>query len=427
VNLLLRPKEARRLSVIEALVNGETTVEFASQLLGLSPRQVLRLKRRYIEKGEEGLVHGNRGRPPVHKLSQWQRQHIVHQATTLYRGASCSFLSSLLAAETPSVMVSAKTVGRVLLQAGVKNPHTHRAPRKRRSRERQPQLGLLVQVDASKHFWFEDRAGYCSLHGAIDDATSKVLALWFRPQEDLEGYLHVMRLTVQNHGVPVSLYHDRHTIFVSPQVKKLTVEDELAGRTAPRTQFGQVLEDLDILSSSAHSPQAKGRIERLWQTLQERLVIWLRIHGVKDCNTANRMLPQFLREFHDFSVTPSNEKPAFRAAPTDAKLADILSRRETRTADGGSCIHWKKKTYQLIRNERVLLLSPKTTVSVHTRLDGSVFASVKGADYELRQLTEPKPQPDPLQSRTGQPQIFRPPAASHPWRRRLLPRTSERS
>jgi transposase InsO family protein len=413
--ILLKPKEARRLSIIEALARGETDVACAAQLLGLSSRQVLRLKKRYRTLGTAALVHGNRGRAPLHKLPAKLCDHILHQVMTLYKGASCAFVSELLALETPAIHVSAKTIARLLKRAGVANPHTHRAPKKRRTRQRQPRAGLLVQLDASKHAWFGEEAGFFSLHGAIDDATSEILALHFRPTEDLHGYLQVLQTTILGHGIPVGVYHDRHTIFTSPLKNKLTVDEELAGKTVARTQFEQVLEDFDILSSCAHSPQAKGRVERMWQTLQERLVVWLRIKNIRTCAEANRRVPEFLQLFcRQFAVEAENQTSAFRNTPPAQQVLDLVTFRAARKSDSGSCISWNRCCYQLLDGNTVLRLRASTSVTVHTRLDGTSFAVYLGRKYGLQSTKKPTARvPEPVPPK---PQQSRPQSATHPWK-----------
>jgi len=182
--------------------------------------------------------------------------------------------------------VSYSTVHRILTDAGIKSPKKHRKRKIHHRRKRKPQKGMLVQIDASPHEWIIGGSSF-DLHGAIDDATGEILALYFTPNECMEGYFEIVRQIISKHGIPISLYSDCHTIFVSPNKGKLSVEDQLAGKTVNLTQFGRAMDELGINIINAGSPQAKGRIERLWGTLQSRLPVEFKIHGITTMEAAN--------------------------------------------------------------------------------------------------------------------------------------------
>nr|WP_244406335.1 ISNCY family transposase [Thermovirga lienii] len=278
-DVYLSKKESRRVYVMERLLEGVVTVKDASCVLGLSERQIKRLKAGVKERGIAALAHGNRGRKPKHATPKEVKEAIVGFAVGKYSGASYQHMSELMK-EHDGIFVSAKTVGRILKEASIPNKHTHKSPRRRRARNRMPMEGMLVQCNASPHDWFEGKSSKLCLHGAIDDATGKVLGLYFRPNEDLLGYLHVLKQMVEDYGVPRSIYSDGHSIFFSPKGDKLTIEEELKGERVKLTQFGEVLNQLSITHIKARSPQAKGRIERLWGTLQSRLIVELRIANI---------------------------------------------------------------------------------------------------------------------------------------------------
>ncbi len=377
-------KESRRVAVIELVLAGKATIAQAASLLGLSKRQVKRLKGGMLKEGAVSLAHKNRGLKPKHALSQQWRDQIISQALGDYRGASCEQMSELLI-EYQSVSVCPRTIRRVLAQAGISNKHSHKTARRRRSRDRMPNEGMLVQCDASPFDWLEERGPRMSLHGAIDDATSKVLGLYFRMEEDTIGYMQMMMQMLLNYGVPCSLYSDRHTIFFSPKKDKLSIEEELAGKQVNLTQFGRALDELTITHIPARSPQAKGRIERLWETLQGRLVIELRLAGISDLDGANAFLPSFLPRFNKrFAVEPADSESAFRPAPPPDVLSWIVCFKDERKASNGSTISFLGATYRLIdQTGDAALLGPRSKVIVLTHLDGSLGAIHQDKPYSL--------------------------------------------
>ncbi len=424
-DILLSPKEARRLSVLEYTVQGKLSVREAAQLLGLSQRHVKRLKRGLQQQGPAFLAHKNRGRKPKHAVPAATRRQIVELALTRYQGASCQHMAELLA-EHEGLHLSAKTIGRILRAAGVPLAHTHRAPRRHRCRDRMPQEGLLVQMDASPHLWLEDRGPKASLHGAIDDATGKILALYFLPEEQTLGYLHVLRQILTHYGIPHSVYTDRHSLFFPPKPQELSLEEELAGADPRFTQFGRALHQLGITHIPARSPQARGRIERLWQTLQERLTVELRLAGIDNYDDANRFLPEFIERFNQrFAITPVEATPAWRPKPSADLLAQVLALHHPRKATAGSTISFRGRTYQLLDSHgRVLPLPRGALVTVLERLDGSLQALYGDRRYRLQVLAVPQALPKVDKPSTPSPSSARQPskpAPNHPWRRPFKP------
>lgn len=415
----MKPKEAKRLYVMERVLGGNLTEKQAAELLSVSQRTVQRWKRRMKDHGPGGLVHGNRGRKPKHSLSSEGRRLIVYLATNELKGASCEHMVEILG-QVHNISISSRTVRRVLRNAGVDNPHSHKIPRKRRrSRTRMPQEGLLVQCDASPFAWLEDRGPELHLHGAIDDATGKILGLHFRPHEDLVGYLHVLKQVVEGHGIPCSLYSDRHTIFVSPKEDKLSIEEELAGRNVPLTRFGEALQELSITHKKARSPQAKGRVERLWGTLQHRLVIEMRMAGISSLEEANAFLPGFISRYNArFAVAPAQPESAFRPAPPPEVLDRIICWKERRKASNGSTISYGGRTYQIVNQKAaVIALKPRSQVEILFHLDGRVDALHEGKLYGLKELAGPLPARQRPTKKSPANQTTYKPAENHPWRR----------
>ena len=406
---------------MEQLLEGKITVRQASYVLGLSERQIKRLKAGVRERGIAALAHGNRGRKPKHATPKEVKEAIVKLAMGKYRGASYQHMSELLS-EHEGISLSSKTIGRILKEASIPHRHTHKASRRRRSRSRMPQEGMLVQCDASPHEWLEDRYSKLCLHGAIDDATGKVLGLYFRPNEDLLGYLHILKQMIESHGIPRSLYSDGHSIFFSPKEDKLTIEEELKGERVKLTQFGQALNQLGITHIKARSPQAKGRIERLWETLQSRLIVELRIANICTLEEANDFLAGFINRFNArFAVEADDKDRAFKVAPNKNSLNNIICIKMTRKASKGSTISFEGNIYQLIDHRgSVMPLKPRSTVYVTRHLDGSLGAMYGDDYFRLKLLTDTNINKVPQEKSSNKetkPRKGHKPPIDHPWRR----------
>ena len=403
---------------MERVLEGSYTIRQAAEVLGLSERQVKRLKGAMRQEGVAALAHKNRGRKPKHATPPEVRERVVDLVTGPLRDTSCQQVAELLD-ERYRIRLSAKTVRRILAAAEIPIRYAKKSRRRRKSRERMAREGLLVQCDASPYDWLESRGPRLNLHGAVDDATSKILALHFRPTEDAIGYFHVLSQTLQNHGIPGGWYNDRHTIFFSPKKDKLSLEEELAGHTVPLTQFGQALHELQITHIAARSPEAKGRIERLWQTLQSRLVVELRLAGISTIEEANAFLPGFIEKFNrQFAEEPADPTPAFRPCPPPDVLQALLCFKEDRKASKGSSISYRGVTYQLIDSRgNVALLRPQGKVVVLTHLDGSLSALHEDKRYALKEFAktaDPTPQETPIHK--PDPSRTKPPPDDHRWR-----------
>ena len=412
-------KQARRVFVLEQLSQGKTTNNEAAIALGLSIRQVQRAKFRFRKEGVSSLLHGNSDLKPHNFVSCFIRDLVAERAGSLWEGASAQHMSELLFDET-GVSISAKTVIRILRENDVDVIFSHKGPRKRRGRKRKSRLGQMLQIDASPFDWLSN-GSMLSMHGAIDDATGRVVALWLKPAECLNGYFRVLEQTILRWGIPVSIYSDAHTIFFSPKSGKLTPQEELAGVTVALTQFGKALDILGVNLIKASSPQAKGRIERLWGTLQHRLVVDMRIAGVKTIDDANVFLVSYLQKHNDlFAALPEDETSAFLPAPSEKDLPFILCRRENRKAMGDSTLSWKGIRWMALdsRNRR-RLFKRGVTVEVLDLMDGSVAAQYDGDIFKLVEApastgkTNSSCQKKHCGKQTKQ---THKPAPDHPWR-----------
>src|ERR1700694_5038109 len=260
-SVTLNRTEQRRLMVLNQLEAGALVNEEAAALLGLSVRQVRRIRGAYRTEGASALAHGNRGRRPAHALDEEVSRRVVELATSTYAGFNQQHLTEMLAAHE-GIHLSRVIVHRLLKAAGVAAPRRRRPAKYRRRRDRYPREGMLLQIDASRHDWLEGRGPRLSLVSGIDDATGLVPWACFREQEDAQGYFELIRQVVRRRGIPMAVYSDRHGIFFQTTDKTLTLEEQLEHQNQP-TQFRRLLDELGVELILARSPQAKGRIERL--------------------------------------------------------------------------------------------------------------------------------------------------------------------
>jgi transposase len=436
-SLTLTPHEQHRLAVLNRLVAGHCTALEAAQLLRVSERTVWRLKAAYQQDGAAALIHGNRDRPKPWALNDAVREQVRSLVAERYADCNDAHITELLAREH-QIFLSRASVRRILRAAGSPAPHPRRAPRHRRRRDRFAQAGMLLQIDGSPHQWFGADQPRCTLLAAIDDATSTVVGVVFRAQEDAHGYLLLLRHVLTTQGIPDALYHDRHGIFQRNPHDRWTLEEEFAGAKDP-TQFGRVLVDLGIGSIAARSPQAKGRIERLWGTLQDRLVAELRLAGLTapDAVTTDFLSTYLERHNAAFAVAANDPGSAYRPLSPTLDLERLLSFRYGRVVNHDNTVQFNGQVFQIPPGPRRRGYA-KARVWVHALLDGSLGV---WHDDELRWLlrTDPSATPVTLRAHRATPQ--RPPApplpappdaapkpaspagtpwkpaANHPWRR----------
>jgi transposase len=347
--LTMRRKEVPRAGLLAAALEGRISNEQGARSMRLSLRQFHRVKVRFAAEGVTGLVHRLRGRPSPRRLAA----EIHARAVALLQGHGlpspsyvglndCHLTEKLR--EVEGLPLSRSTVRRLRRGLGLPATRRRRGRQGRMRRTPEAQMGALVQLDASPFAWLGDRGPELSLHGAIDDATGTGLALYFRPHEDLHGYATLLRLLSATHGLPLALYGDRFGVFVRND-PHWTLAEELRGTQDP-THFGRILQELGIAYIAAHSPQAKGRIERFWQTLQDRLVSELRLRSISTPEAANAFLPAFLADLNPrFARAPADPAAAWRPAPRD--LAAVLSCRYTRTVARDNTVHLGPRWVQL--------------------------------------------------------------------------------
>jgi transposase len=423
-NLRLSIKEQQRSEVVSRWLAGIVTTPEAVALLGCSERTAWRLRAAMVGHGAAGLAHGNRGRASPRRLAGETAERIVRLATTEYRGFNDTHLAELLA-EEEGIEIGRSSLRRLLRSHGIASPRRRRAARYRSRRERMAQAGLLVQVDGSRHDWLEGRGPWLTLVGGIDDATGILVGAVFREQEDGTGYLTMVRDMARRHGLPAALYRDGSAVF-APTAPGGAGRDEA-------TQVGRALAELGITTILAGSAQAKGRIERAWGTLQDRLVSELRRAGACDLPTANAVLRGFVPRFNRrFAVPPASGVPAWRPVPEGLDLARVCAFRWRRAVGSDSCVRLEGMVLQVPPGPGGRSLAGRR-VEVELRLDGRLLVVAEGRLLaavaappeparlrEVRGLVPGGPTPEPTSRNVG----YRP-GADHPWRRRLLtPRDS---
>jgi transposase len=403
----LSQKQLQRLQVIEKAVEGRLSVREAAPLLELSERQVQRLKRRFQPGSADWLSHGNCGLAKPWALSADWRQRVLDLARSRYAGFNDSHLHEKLVAEE-GFPFTRECLRRLLRAAGLASPQKRRPRKYRARRQRRPRFGLMQLTDASRHDWLEGRGPRLTLLGLQDDATSRVTAAHFQLEpENAVGYLQLLRQLITAHGVPLSLYRDRHSIFQRND-PHWSVAEELAGQQLP-TQVGRALEELGIQQIPANSPQAKGRIERFWRTCQDRLCSELRLANATTCEQANQVLVPFLADFNRrFAVPPRQSENDFRRLPRGVDLARCLSFRYRRVVALDHTVTFG--------NEKLQLPHARTgyagaIVELSHQLDGNL--RIYRNDQLL--LTLPRPltelsEPKPATRSTAQKHKRKPPA-----------------
>jgi transposase len=417
----LREKEQKRVMVINEVERGGVRGREGAELLGISLRHFRRLTAAYRREGVVALAHGNRGRKPVNALGDEVRERVVDLALTRYLGFNQQHFSELLE-EREGIHLCRSSVRSILLGSGIRSPRKRRPPRHRSRRERYPKEGMLLQIDGSPHDWLEGRGPRMSLIGAIDDATGKVPYALFREQEDSQGYFALLGEIVSRYGIPVALYHDRHSIFEvsADERERQTIQEQLAAKPV-LTQFGRLMLELGITSISALSPQAKGRIERLWGTFQDRLVSELRLAEVTTLEEANRFLEGFLDRHNDrFAVPPREAGSAYRIAQ-GLDPQTVFCFKHDRVVGADNVVRFGEHRLQILPSLDRLSYA-RCSVQVHQQLDGAIKLHYQGHYLDacpapaeatrVRELASATVSPTPPKPR--QPPM---PACDHPWRR----------
>ena len=367
----MNSKQQRKVEILSRLEGGSLDAGTAAEMLGVGDRQIRRLRARFRQEGMVAVIHGNTGRAPANRTDPVIAEQIVALAGPQgkYHDLNTCHMQDLLEQEEQMV-IGRSTLDRLLKAAGVRQAVKPGRRVQRRHRPRRAAEGMLLQIDGSPFAWLEGRDSKATLMGAVDDATGKILYLHFRPTEDQVGYLLLLRGVALCYGLPMSIYHDRHTILRSP--KELTLEEELAGQP-PMSQIQRIMAELGIEAIPAYSPQAKGRIERLWGTLQDRLTKELRLADITTMQEANAFLPGFIAHYNArFAKDPQDPQHAWVPLPADLDIPYYFSIRETRTVRADHCITFKSQLLQLLPNPGdPSLVNQK--IAVHVVPEGDIY------------------------------------------------------
>ena len=423
----LSRKELHRPGLLKALCAGRVTTRQVANALGVSLRQTRRLRRRFEASGAAALAHRGRGRPSPRRLAVQTRDTAIGLMTTRYVGFNDSHLTEKLR-EQHRLGISRESVRRLRCELGLAPRHRRRPPQARRRRVPEAARGALVQIDGSPFAWLEARGPQLMLLGAIDDATSEILALHFRPAEDVHGYTTLFQQLFTTHGLPLALYGDRLNLLIRND-PHWSIAEELAGTQHP-THLGRMLQDLGIGYVAAHSPQAKGRIERLWATLQDRLVSELRLRGLTTVPAAIAYLPEFIADFNRrFGKPPATPQPVWRRPPPD--LALVLSCRYRRVVARDNTVRVGPRCAQLRGGRSYAGLTVEARELLDGRFvvlhDGAIRAQApapsgpfvlkpRRAPNADRRLSRPRPAPRPAPPRSApKTHTGRHPLPTHPW------------
>jgi len=350
-------KETQRGPVLEHLLRNELTQQEAAEVLQVTTRQVRRLTKRYVEKGVAGLIHQSRGKTSNRKITD----EVVDKVIGLIRDKYGDFGPTLAAeklAELDGITLSDEFIRQTMHKAGIWHPKKRRKANVHQLRERRSNLGELVQIDGSPHAWFEDRGTICCLLVFIDDATGKLLWLEFCESESTRSYFKATKGYILRHGRPLAFYSDKHGVF---RVNK--AKDGMENESTGLTQFGRAIGELGITPIFANSPQAKGRVEKMNETLQDRLVKELRLRGLSTIEAGNAYLPEFIAKFNcQFAVVPTKPENLHRPLLPTHNLDQILTIQEYRVVSKNLSCQYQNIVYQIqtkrsaytLRNKKVL-------------------------------------------------------------------------
>ncbi len=419
-HLLMSRRELKRKSILELVKNKHITLVEASGRMKLSYRQTLRIYHRFCSEGDSGLVHISRGKQSNRAHSSSFRKKVIARFKTRYQPHD---LGPTLVAEKlldDGFDVDHETLRRWLCEEGLWYKKRKRRVHRTR-RERRHHFGELVQMDGSHHNWFGRKYEKSCLMNMVDDATGITLGSMDK-QETTKAAMIILWRWIEKYGIPVALYTDKKNVYLT--TREQTIEEQLAGKE-PRTAFGEACEKLDIEIIAAHSPQAKGRVERSNGTYQDRLVKELALRGITTNATTDKLLQNvFCDELNTkFAVQPLKKRDYHRTVPKGILLENIFCFEALRVVQNDWVISHKGTYYQIEKDNKPLP-RPKDKVLIRTKLDGSVHLVYKGKELNFRSLKKqelraraqkPITKLPPKNPRAHVPQKGHKPAANHPW------------
>lgn len=383
--IVLSKKEAHRVRVMEQVVLKSITLTQASELLELSYRQCKRLKSRYIIDGVAGLAHGNRGRKRRNGLDISDRQAILSLFENRYKGCNDTHFTELLK-EREGIVLSRETVRQILRSSGRTPKRKRRPPRHRSRRPRKDVRGVMIQWDGSPHRWFGPDNPPCCLMAAVDDAEGTLLGALFVPVESSVAYLRLLEMVLRRHGIPLSVYHDRHSSLVRND-DHWSLDEQLMGTQYP-THVGRVFEELGVASIPANSPQAKGRIERAFGVLQDRMIEEMRLAGITGIESANRWLEEVYIDRYNarFGKKATKGGSAFRKI-SKQEIHHHLCFAYEATVGNDNCVRLGGVMIDIPKGKNGLGYQKKRAL-VKQHLDGTWTVWLKGGKIASHKTTE---------------------------------------
>lgn len=407
-------KELRRLEVINKVIERRIRQKDATEILSLSTRQVRRIVKRVKIHGAVGVVHGNRGKESRRKFPLEFRERVLEIVKEKYYDFGPKFASEKLE-EIDGLKLSRETLRKWMIEESIWIPRKLRVKNDiHQWRRRKDCAGEMVLTDGSEHEWLEGRGVKMVLMAYIDDATNNVFARFY-PSETTYSAMHSFKMYIERYGIPMSLYFDRNSI--SKTTRQPTI-DECLKDTLPKTQFEKVLDILNIEPIYAYSPQAKGRIERLFKTFQDRLCKEMRLKGISTLDEANEFLEEYLPKYNSiFSLPPANPKNLHREVSEDLDLNWVFSFREERIITNDFTVRWKNRVF-LIKKPSIALKKRKVTVMEN--LKGEVRMWFNGRFLEFEEITEHtisgrRKEREKVKEKERRKKKWKP-ASTHPWR-----------
>lgn len=419
-------KETDRFAVITKLIHRHITAREAAEQLRLSIRQVKRIKKRVKKSGAKGLIHRSRGMPSKRKLPDNIINNIINLCSTVYAGFGPTLATEKLW-EHHKINISKESLRTMMIHNNLWNLRSRKNNKQHRSwRLRREHYGAMEQYDGCYHRWFEDRADECCLLLAVDDATSKITKAWFAYHEGVLPTFDFWKAYVEEKGKPVALYLDKFSTY---KINHKNAQDN----KGLITQFQRACQDLGIELISANSPEAKGRVERMFKTLQDRLVKELRLENISDIETANTFLKEkFVPVFNaKFAVAPMKNTDLHRLLTTmdHERLLSIFSIHATRVVMNDFTVQFQNKYFQL-NQQQPLTVCRKDQILVEEHLDGSIKLKLREKELHYTLLPQ-RPKKEfklKIPALTSSRPTYKPPA-DHPWRKqffahkKLLPTT----
>lgn len=438
----LNMTEEQKYTIIKKLVETNGNKDRAAKILGCTKRHINRLIKGYLLGGKSFFLHGNRGRKPANTFPTSIKNNVIDLYRTKYYDANFTHFSELLQ-EHEDISISTSTINNILMAENILSPKARRITKKKirlqleeqkkaakskteiaridenillleDAHPRRPRcafFGEMLQMDASVHHWFgQDKA---QLHIAIDDATGAIVGAYFDHQETLKGYYNVFHQVLRNHGIPYMFYTDRRTVFEYKQKNTPSIEEDTF------TQFGYACQQLGVELKTTSIPQAKGRIERLFETLQSRLTVELRLKGITTIEQANKFLNSYIKKFNArFAIPINNIKSVFEKQPDEEKTNLTLAILTGRKIDNGHCIRFENNFYKPLDAQGLPVYYHKgTPAMVIKAFDGNVFACINERVYFLDLI----PKHELSSKNFDIKPAFKPikrhiPAMTHPWR-----------